>query len=233
MRLLRNKAGLAQPLRSASRIGLSRAGFTPPLKCGSKSSFSRAGFTLVELLLVAVLVPLIAFAIYANFNSGIKIWQRLNQQTGLEDLNIFSQKALKSLDGALNYSTITCEGDGESFSFASFIETEEKLGGDRGIGQTRLFYDPKQKAIKREQKNMSQVYKEASGKVDILLSGVSNFEMSYFTMNKQDKTYQWIEEWSVPAPPNELPVAVRMEFELSVVSDSRSVKKTFMIPAGG
>ena len=78
---------------------------------------------------------------------------------------------------------------------------------------------------------MSQVYKEAPGTAETLLSGVVNFEMSFFTMNKQDKTYQWIEEWS--DLPNELPVAVRMEFELSGSSDSRPVKKTFMIPAGG
>lgn len=192
---------------------------------------SRAGFTLIELLMVAMLIPLIAFAVYANFNSGIKIWTRLHHQTGLEDLRLFSLKVSNSFESALRYSSISFEGDKESVSFAALIQTDEKLGGDRGIGRIRFYYDPGTQSIQREKKNLSQIYKEKEGRSETLLHGVSAWKVSFFALDKQGKTYQWMEVWE--DRPKELPAAVRFEFLFSGASGARPVTKTFMIPAGG
>ena len=190
-----------------------------------------AGFTLIELLMAAMLIPLIAFAVYANFNSGVKIWQRLHQQTSLEDLRLFSQKVSRNFESALQYSSIPFEGDKENVSFAALIQTDEKLGGDRGIGEIRFYYDPGTRSIQREQKNVSQIYREKGGRSETVLHGVNGWKVSFFALGKQDKTYQWFEAWE--NRPKELPVAVRFEFDFSGASGARPVTKTFMIPVGG
>lgn len=200
----------------------------PPSKI---SLVSKAGFTLIELLLAALLVPLVAFAVYANFNSGIKIWQRLQQQTSVEDLNIFSQKTMKRFEGAINYAGINFEGDENSVTFPALIETEEKLGGNRAIGRIRIYYDPKERSIKALQENISQVYRGNGTVAQTLLARVDSMKISYFAENKQDKTFQWFESWV--NRPSELPVAVRLEFEFADASGPQTAKKTFAIPTGG
>lgn len=208
-----------------------QSGFAPLLKIGFKTNLSRAGFTLIELLLVSLLIPLVAFAVYANFSSGVRIWQRLHQETSLEDLNIFSQKASKDFDAAVKYSKTALEGDEASVKFPALIDTEEKLGGSRAIGQIRYYYDLGEKAIKREQRNVSQVYRESETKGETLLREASSFRIGYYAMDKQDKIFQWVEAWE--DRPNEFPVAVRFEFERPGDSGMRRIQKVFMIPAGG
>ncbi len=186
---------------------------------------------MVELLLVALLIPLIGFAIYANFNSGVKIWRRLHQQTSTEDIMIFTQKVSRNFETLLKYASIPFEGGKDGVSFAALTPTDPLLGGDHGICQVRFFYDPASKAIKRQIRNLSQIYRDMDTKAEPILSGVSDFKVSYFAMNKQDKTFEWLEEWA--DRPKELPVAVRFEFNWSSASGQTPVKKTFMIPAGG
>ena len=48
----------------------------------------RCAFTLIETLIVAAMVSVVALAIYSTFSSGVKIWQRLTKVLPDEDLNI-------------------------------------------------------------------------------------------------------------------------------------------------
>ena len=186
---------------------------------------------MIELMLAALLVPLIAFAIYANFNSGVKIWRRLHQQTSTEDLMIFSHKVSRNFESLFKYTPIAFEGNEENISFAALIETDVLLGGDRGIGQIRLFYDPGSNTIKREIKNLNQIYRERDSKIETILGGVSHFKATYLVENKKEKTFEWLEEWA--DRPKELPLAVRFEFTWLNASGQRQVRKTFEIPSGG
>ena len=206
----------------------------PPLGT-SKKLFSKkdliSGFTLIELLLVRLLIPLIGFTVYANFSSGVRVWQRLHQPDSVEDLLIFTQKVSRNFDSAMLYTPIAFEGNKESVSFVSLIQTDEKLGGDRGIGQVRFFYDTSSRAIKRQVLNLNQIYKNSNINAETVLGNASSFKVSFLGMDKQDKTFHWMEEWV--DRPKDLPVAVRFEFKWSSAAGERPVKKTFMIPAGG
>ena len=100
-----------------------------------KNFQSKRGFSLLELLLVTALLPLLSFAIFANFSSGIRLWKTLNQGVPQEDVRIFYQKVSQDVTNTLKYLDVPFSGDKDHVSFATRVDSDPKLGGDRGIGR--------------------------------------------------------------------------------------------------
>ncbi len=193
-----------------------------------KTRSDRKGFSLLELLLVTALLPLISFAIFANFSSGVRLWKILNQESPQEDVRIFYQKASQDISNAIKYSGVSFAGDKERVSLATRIDADPKLGGERGIGRVSFFYDQAQRAIFKEEENLSQIYKEAPARKVLLLRGVTSFEINYFSAHPPNKVFSWDNEW---APKKDiLPVAVRFIFTREGAENSAL---TFFIPIGG
>lgn len=197
----------------------------------NKTSFPEAkrGFSLLELLMVLTLAPIVLFTLYSNFSAGLRIWSTVVRQTPEEDVNIFYTKARRDLENMLRYDGVPFIGDKEEIAFAASVEAPPELGGRQGIGQVRLFYDPSSKSIVRETQDISQVYRDSPGQRQVLLKGVSSFELSYLSANQTGNGYQWNESW-VPQP-GVLPTAVRLSFSIPGSSGAR--ERTIYIPVGG
>ncbi len=177
-------------------------------------------------------MPLVGFAVYSNFSAGVRIWQRLNQQTPLEDLSIYRQKMSRTFESVIRFSPIPFEADKDGIVCAAFITTDEKLGGEHGVGEVRIFYDDRSGSIKREEKNLSLVYRDKPGKIDNILAGVTDLKIMILSYDKQDDSFKWLEEWQ-NHPKVEMPLAVKLEFNFSNAGVSRHVTDTFLIPIGG
>ncbi len=179
------------------------------------------------------LIPLVSFAVYANFSAGVKVWQAVGQGgIPAEDVDIFFQKVSVDFFNAFKYTSLPFSGDSKKVTFASLIDTERALGGDQGIGEVSFFYDAGKQAIVKEEKNVSQIYKEKPGKAQVMLRRVSSFQVSFFTFDKLNDAFVWQESWD----PQEtiLPVAVKFRFELTPGTGPReSFIRTFVVPAGG
>ena len=186
------------------------------------------GFSLLELLLVTALLPLISFAIFANFSSGVRLWKTLNQESPQEDIRIFYQKVSQDFMNALNYTDISFTGDKDRVTLATRIDADPKLGGDRGIGRVSFYYDARERAIFKDEENMSQIYKEAPPRKVLLIKGVGSFEVNYFFVHSMDKTCTWDNEWTPKK--DVLPVAVRFIFDRE---GAEKTTLTFFIPVGG
>lgn len=195
-----------------------------------KQTLYRGGFTLIELLIVMALMSVVAMAIYGNFNSAIRIWQAFQGKVPLEDTALFLQKAEREFYGAFRYSDIPFTGGPEKVTFATFISTDPLLGGERAIGEVSYSYNNRRKAIEKEVRNVSQVYKEKKGIVSTLHRDVLSFEASYFIFDVRTEEYMWVEEWEEEET---LPVAVRLNFVSSALGEHRSFTRTFMIASGG
>lgn len=122
---------------------------------------SQDGFSLIELLLVAGLAPIVFFAVYMTFSSGVNLWQKLKQPNPEEDLVIFSQKTQQDFQNSIKFSSIVFSGTKDEVSFPAAIHADKNLGGDHGIGRIAYYYDDKTHGIARTVWNFSQVYKEA------------------------------------------------------------------------
>lgn len=190
----------------------------------------RAGFTLVELLLAAALIPVISFAIYGNLSSGIEIWKRLHEQGVSEDVSIFYEKISADLRNTFHYTPIPLAGGGSRISFATRIRTKPSQGGERGIGEVTYAYDSRQQSILREEKNVSQLFREQRGDLKPMLKDVLSFQVSFFYYDETDKIYLWKETWGIEE--KKLPLAVRINFDLMELDQKKSFIKTVEIPVG-
>ena len=193
------------------------------------SSEVRRGFSLLELLLVLTLAPIVFFALYSNFSAGLHIWSTVVRQTPEEDLHIFFYKVRRDVENMLRTDAIPFSGDSEEIVFACAIEARPELGGKRGIGQVRFYYDGSSKTINREVKDYSQVYQESPGQVTALLRNVSSFSLSYLTPAQTGDTYSWNDSWTPQA--GALPAAVRLSFEAEQTLNRQ--ERVIYIPVGG
>lgn len=193
--------------------------------------FKKSGFSLIELLLVITLFPVVSFALYSNFSSGVNLWKALKTELPYEDVHIFFEESSADFHNALRYADIHFAGNKEGLVFAASTTTPLELGGERGIGQLTYFYDSSQKAIVREKKNLSEFYKEKPGQKRQIVRGVSFFEISYFARDPKDRVFRWLEEWN-SGEKNIFPVAVRFNFEVVAALETKYYTKTFPIPIG-
>jgi prepilin-type N-terminal cleavage/methylation domain-containing protein len=196
----------------------------------SKKTFRSAkGFSLMELLMVMVITPMIFFAVYSSFSTGARLWVRLTQASPSEDLSIFYAKAGRDIRNMLRYQSIAFDGQKEEMTFAGTIEAPASLGGDRGIGAIRLYYDPSSRTVRREAKDLSRIYQQKEGATQILLERVTSFELSYYTSDPLEDELFWTSLWN--PEPKKLPIAVRMKFTLE--GSKWPYERTEYIPAGG
>ena len=188
------------------------------------------GFSLLELLLVLTLAPIVFFAVFSNFSTGIRLWQRVQVETPEEDLAIFLLKAQRDFEGAMRYSPMPFRGDSDEVAFASGVVASPELGGARAIGEVRYFYDASARGIAREIRDLSQIYQEKPGKTSLMLRPVGSFELFYLVWDPLASQYEWKSEYR-PEKPGQLPLAVRLTY--SVPSIAGAAEQTFFLPAGG
>lgn len=189
-----------------------------------------SGFTLVELLLVMTLAPIVFVAVYSNFSAGTRIWQRLQADTPEEDTAIFLSKAKRDFTEAMRFSPIPFSGDDEEVAFAAGIDTVPALGGHRGIGRIRYFYDPKARGIMREIRNFSHVYEDKPGSVTRLLGDIDSFKLSYLAYDPLAPGYVWTEGFEPKPNASPLPAAVRMSY---TTASGEAVERTLFVSSGG
>jgi len=181
-------------------------------------------FTLIELLIVCGILGVITLAIYATFNSGIKIWQRINVQVPAEDLNIFFGKFSSDLRNSFEFTGITFFGTEDMFEFPTLAYSPSL--DRRTVGQVRYSYDSGDEMLRREERGYSQIYNDESGTVMISLKDIKEVSFQYFNYDEDIKKYYWQGEWFEEG----LPVAVKMELEFDDGTQIRRVSKTVAIP---
>jgi prepilin-type N-terminal cleavage/methylation domain-containing protein len=189
-----------------------------------KNSF---GLTFIELLVVTVILSIVSLAIYATFNNGIKIWQRVNKNIAEEDLNIFFDKFARDLRNAVQFSGINFSGRSESFEFATIINSRrlQKIT----VGEVIYSYEPSKQILKREERDFSGVFSGEEGTIRQALTEVTSLKFKYYNYDKNKKEYLWEDEWLTGA----LPLAVRIELEFKDGVQTSKFTKTVSIPVSG
>jgi prepilin-type N-terminal cleavage/methylation domain-containing protein len=181
---------------------------------------TKKGFTLIEMLLVTTMVAVISLAVYATFNSGIKIWQRVNKQIAEEDINIFFDKFASDLRNTFKFSGINFSGKEDEVEFATIVNSPRLH--IQTVGMSLYSYDSRAKALKREQMDFSQLCNHEANPAQVLLKEVTALKFSYYFFDKDAKQYIWGKEWDRDG----LPLAVRIE--LSVGPDEKEKAKKFV-----
>ncbi len=182
----------------------------------SRKTKLKKSFTLIELLLVTVLLSVVSLAMYAVFNNGIKIWQRVNRQLPQEEAVIFLDKFSRDLRNSFKFSTISFSGKETELGFATLLNSQRLQ--KTTVGRVTYSYDPQAQVLNRQQDDYSQVYSGGEGSSVRSLSNIRSVKFQYCTFDKENKKYLWYDEWAK----DDFPLAVRIDLE---IDDGRQVRK--------
>lgn len=191
----------------------------PNIKKGNKR-----GFTLIELLIVTVLLAVVSLAIYATFNNGIKIWQKINEYVFQEDLGIFFEEFTVDLRNAFKSKQFDFLGDKEKFEFITLVKSQAM--NKTTVGKVAYLYDPQSKTIARSSSDFSQLYEGRSAGAKQLAGNVESLKFLYYFYNQETKEYLWLDEWAQEG----LPLAIRSELSLNTGGQKEEFVKTVSIP---
>jgi prepilin-type N-terminal cleavage/methylation domain-containing protein len=188
---------------------------------------NRRAFTLIELLIVTVILGVISLAIYSLIANGVKIWQRVNQRIVEEDLDIFLEKYTHDLKNCAKFSGVKFIGTPERLEFASIVNSPNLQRNT--IGQILYVYDKDTKQLKRVQRDYSQIYAGEQGPSQPPLGDLADFKFSYYIQDKKSKERVWAQE----SPADMIPLAVRIELQLTHGTKTSEITRTVSIPVGG
>ncbi|MFH1478837.1 MAG: prepilin-type N-terminal cleavage/methylation domain-containing protein [Candidatus Omnitrophota bacterium] len=164
------------------------------------------GFTLVEMLIVMVIMSMISLAIYSTFNSGVKIWKRLNNQISAEDVSIFFERLEADLKNNFKYEGMDFVGDKAKLSFPTLVNSLDME--KRAIGQVIYSYDQYAGSVIREEKDFSRVHRDIEGNKRTVLKEITSLVFDYYFYSEEDKDYSW--EESLDKDKDVLAVRVRL-----------------------
>jgi prepilin-type N-terminal cleavage/methylation domain-containing protein len=190
----------------------------------SEISLKKSGFTLVELLIVSMIVVIIALAISYTLGSGVKVWQKINQELVEEDVSIFFDKFTVDLHNSLQYAGIKFVGDEQELELATLVNSQRFLG--RLPGKIAYVYKSGSDTLSREPRDYSAVYNDEEGLVMPVLKNIQSLRFSYYFFDTQSKDYRWQEEWGK----DDLPQAVRVELEIRDGERIKKFTRTVTIP---
>jgi len=190
------------------------------------------------LLIVTALLAVISLAIYATFNSGVKIWQRVNKEIPEEDLDIFLEKFALDLRNSFKFNGFNFLGEEKRFEFPTLVNpVRNKFSNGvnspgmnkKTVGKVIYLYDSESSIIKRNLLDFSQIYNGEEGITQELLKNVKSLKFRYYLYDKEKKEYLWQDEWLK----EDLPLAVRIELEFGNGTEIREFTKTVNIPVSG
>ncbi len=182
------------------------------------------GFTLMELLLVTAFLAVVSLAIYATFNNGIKIWQKINVQVAQEDLDIFLEEFTVDLRNTFKFTPFIFTGEKEKVEFTTLVNSPKMH--KYTVGKVSYFYDSESKIITRSAWDFSQIYEGRSSEVKVLVKNVESLKLQYYFYDKGTKEYFWFDEWAKEG----FPLAVRVELSLKDNGQINGFVKTVGIP---
>jgi len=197
------------------------------MHCIKRKNKIKKGFTLIEIIITSAMLALISLVIYTTFSNGAKIWQRLHQDIAEEDLNIFLDKFARDLRNSFKFSTINFLGQEERLEFTTLVYSPTL--NKTSAGKIIYFYEPEQETLSRQQLDYSQIYSGEESFSKQALKNIKSLKFQYYLYDPQKKEYLWQQDWAK----ENLPLAVRLEFEFDNGYQINKFARTVSIPVSG
>lgn len=166
------------------------------------------GFSLLELLVAFSLVLLIAVFVFDGIRFGNRVWvvaeENTNQQESVATL-VLVKGWIENAYPYISNEGLVFSGEGDHLSFVTF---PTQYSGAAGFIKFNLSYD-------LQNKNLNIVWEDISrqGKgTQTLLSGVENFEISYFGTSVEEEEQHWQATWQTR---DKLPELIKLKISFS------------------
>lgn len=185
---------------------------------------SKGGVTLIELLIVTALLSVLAGAVYVTLSNGLKIWSRATQAAPEEDICIFFDKFALDLKNCIRSEAFLLTGETDRFRFPTIIYSPRMR--IRTVGEVSYTLDPAYRTLRREERDMSQIYYDDAGEERQALTGVTKARFGYYAFSEEKQEFEWLPDWNKET----LPLAVRIEVEIAYAGTRRTFTKTVTVP---
>ncbi len=185
---------------------------------------NKKGITFIELLIVTAILGVVSLAIYAVFNNGLKVWEKINKPLAEEDINIFFEKWAGDLRNCLKSSGIVFAGDGNRLAVPTLVNSAGL--NKKTIGSAVYSYDEQAKVLNRQERDISQIYNKEEGRPAQVLKNIGFLKFDYYYYDAEKKAYLWKDECSSSL----MPLAVRVELGYDDQSKNGKFTKIVNIP---
>lgn len=187
-----------------------------------KNRRNERGVSLIEVLLAAVMISVMAGAVYVTLSQGIRLWHRAVEEKPELKMDLFFDRVQTDLRNAFSYESGNFAGREAGFEFMT-------LGIAQIPARVRYFFDPETASIYRDQIRYEKVlYPKSNASVQPprpVMDKIRGFNVEYYERDK-DNAYHWRRQWSKGC----LPRAVKILIEYGQTG-TKSVSRMIDIPA--
>lgn len=189
------------------------------MRCRKKNK----GFSLIELIIVSVMVAMISLAVYATFNNGLRIWQRINEELPTEELGIFFERFSSDVRSLLPLYAVAFVGEKEMLEFSALLHSPLFLAKTPALIRYRFI--PSGKSLERSESDWSMLSNKEEPKSTHVLKNISNAVFDYYMYDDIRKEYSWVEMWDGKS----FPLAVRLRVETEYKNRQHMFQRTVSI----
>ncbi len=156
-----------------------------------------AAFTLIELIITASIMALVATAILSVFAAGLKVYERVRNYSDIRTDILFSlEKMEKDLRSAPNASQVDFKAEPERVTFPAVVHTHSGDKDGISLGSVSYYIDESSHYLVSDEKDYSAATSEESGKGFITkLVPARSLKFTYYIYDSKAKAFYWLESW--------------------------------------
>lgn len=219
-------------------------GTSHPCNHGKISEISDKGFTLVEVLVAASILGMVALAVMAAFGAGMRAFDRVRSFGGEQaDVLLALEGMERDLHNAFYLSNIKFQGGSDKISFAGLAKKLEKdeQGEEKEsifLAEKSYYFDTQKKTLIREEKDYPEAVSASSGgETSEVVAHIEKLAFHYYFYknevkgDKENITYGWQDSWSDQE--EAIPKGVKIEITFKEGDRDVAFVRTVFLPAGG
>lgn len=179
------------------------------------------GLTLVEVLVAAVIVAIMAGAFYTTLSQGIRLWRRAVEEKPELKMDLFFDRIQSDLRNAFSYAPAGFAGTEDALQFFALA---------RGFPvRVRYYYDQDRGIIYRDEIRYEKILypKSDAGQAPPrpVMEHIKNLSLEYYMRDKEYKFY-WKQKWSKDCFPRA--VKILMDYGQA---EPKSISRIVNVPA--
>ncbi len=198
------------------------------------------GFTIIELLLAASIMSIIALAILSTFGAGMRAFDRVQSFGGFRaDVLLFLEGFERDARNAFVFSPIKFQGNSQSMSFAAIGTKLDEDGNTFTVLEERSYaFDSSQKALVEKEEDFAPTVSSATeGSVRTQqITPIKAVTFQYYSYRKeiQDGKERIESGWQGTWTDEEtIPRGIKVQLTFDEGGKEVSLARTVFIPSGG
>lgn len=197
------------------------------------------GFTLVELLIAASILGMIALAVLSAFATGFHAFERVQAFGGARAQVLLALEEMeKDLRNTFRLAQIPFEGGTQKAAFPAIVtDVDDEGNGVVSPGRKSYYFDSQEKVLMVQEEDYVQAHAESPAAAPVVLAPIENLKFQYYFYiktikqdGKESIEYGWKDVWGQD---DGMPRGVKIELAFKDGEEERTFTRTVFIPAGG